>query len=107
MTFLLCLLQMLYILRPLIYAALVHQIEAYRSKQQSSDANSGIPGSGAGRAVGGNTSTSSSESTGGTRAEGASVFTGVLDTLTVEALLGAVALAVSFVSALNVSLFLV
>jgi hypothetical protein len=99
-------LQMLYILRPLIYAALVHQIEAYRSKQQSRDANSGTAGSSASGAAGGNSSTSSSGSPGGTGAEGGSVFTRVLDTLTVDALLGAVALAVSFVSALNVSLFL-
>jgi hypothetical protein len=100
-------LQMLYILRPLIYAALVHQIEVYRSKQQFSDANSGTAGSSASGAAGGNTSTSSSGSTGGTRAEGGSVFTRVLDTLTVDALLGAVALTVAFVSAVSVSLFLV
>jgi hypothetical protein len=85
----------------------VHQIEVYRSKQQFSDANSGTAGSSASGAAGGNTSTSSSGSTGGTRAEGGSVFTRVLDTLTVDALLGAVALTVAFVSAVSVSLFLV
>jgi hypothetical protein len=99
-------LQMLYILRPLIYAALVHQIEVYRSMQQSSDANSGTAGSSASGAARGNSSTSSSGSTGGTSAEGSSVFAKVLDTLTVDALLGAVALAVSFVSARSLSLFL-
>jgi hypothetical protein len=75
---------MLYILRPLIYAALVHQVEIYRSQRASSAASTTAP----------TDSTAPSVGSGGVRG----IFNRVLDNFTMDALLNVVALAVSFVS---------
>jgi hypothetical protein len=86
---------MLYILRPLIYAALVHQVEVYRSQRTPAATTS-------------TTSAAAAVGSSGTRVGGATfsavgtamngVFTSVMDNFTMDALLNVVALAVSFVS---------
>lgn len=109
--------QILYILRPLIYALLVHQIDQYREHRQSHSDNNSTPNNSLANANGagntaatvsanGNTAitTTTISSITGRIAEyiasaGNSALTRVLDSISVDALLSALALAVSFVSA--------
>jgi hypothetical protein len=86
---------MLYILRPLIYAALVHQVEISGSQRAppatTTPSSAAVSGGSSGASVGG----------AAFRAVGAAVndaFARVMDNFTMDALLNVVALAVSFVS---------
>ena len=95
---------MLYILRPLIYAVLVHQIEHYKSKNNTTNG-----GNDASQSSANATPTTDIATTISSTTNALSLFTKfsnstsaivskILDALSVEALLKVLALAVSFVS---------
>lgn len=98
-----CCLQMLYILRPLIYAALVQQIEAYRAKQ-SADGVQSTTSSSTGDSSAASSGTATNMNSGSAGYSG--TFRKVLDAFTMDALLGVVALAISFVSTIGQCLFI-
>lgn len=100
---------MLYILRPLIYAVLVHQIEQYKANNNNTSSTSGS-GSGNNEAISATTnntstprdnnsiSTSVTTRLANITSHTTAIVSRVLETLSVDALLNVLALAISFVS---------